>query len=184
MIRIKTIFVFMLFVMAFSPIFSLEMVIGEEKIKPGIVIITEAAVKDTVFPMTRNLNESKTFIHIEARVNWDENENVIPEGTPPGGFVPYLNISVEMYNRRTKVTQFFDLKPMINLIDNFHYAKNIGYFGKDTDEYDVTFYINPPSEYDISYHKDFVSNYGNSVIKPHKLVYRKLKFTKIAQATR
>ncbi len=184
MVNKITIFTFLFLFIVSIYSFSLELVIGEEKIKPGVVLIFEAAIKDTVFPLTSNLDEAKTFIHIEARVNWDENEKNIPEGTPPGGFVPYLNVSAEIYNRRTKTTQFVDLRPMINLIDNFHYARNIGYSGKDTDEYDVTFYVNPPGEYDLSYHKDFVSEYGNTVIKSQKFMYRKLKFTKIARATR
>ena len=50
-------------------VFSQELVIGEERIEPGIKIIFEGAIKDIVFPRENNLDEEKTNVHIEARVN-------------------------------------------------------------------------------------------------------------------
>ena len=71
---------------------SQELIIGEERVDPGIVFIFEGAVKDHVIPSGMHLKEVQTNIHIEARVNWDNNN--IPKGTPSGGFIPYLNIQV------------------------------------------------------------------------------------------
>ena len=96
---------------------SQELVIGEERVEPGIVFIFEGAVKDTVMPLTMHLMEKETHVHIEARVNWDEKN--IPEGTPAGGFVPYLKVMAKIQNQKTKQKLFVDLLPHINLIDNF-----------------------------------------------------------------
>ena len=58
--------------------FSQELIIGEERIDPGIILIFEGAIKDEVFPISNNLNVNETNIHIEARVNWDT-KNTPPE---------------------------------------------------------------------------------------------------------
>ena len=60
-----------------------ELIIGKEKVPPGIVFIFEGAVKDQIIPDSYHLKKNKTNVHIEARVNWD-NKN-IPKGTPSGG---------------------------------------------------------------------------------------------------
>ena len=52
-------------------LFSQELLIGEERIEPGIVIIFEGAIKDHIVPLSMHLSENQTNIHIEARVNWD-----------------------------------------------------------------------------------------------------------------
>ena len=109
-------------------LYSQELIIGEERVEPGIVFIFEGAVKDEVYPMSVNLLENQTSVHIEARVNWDTKK--IPEGTPGGGFIPYLKISSIVTNQSTGLKTFVDLLPHINLIDNFHYARNISLPGK------------------------------------------------------
>ena len=65
---------------------SQELVIGEERIEPGIVFIFEGAIKDQIIPSSLHLKENQTNVHIEARVNWDTNN--VPTGTPSGGFIP------------------------------------------------------------------------------------------------
>ena len=100
-------------------LFALELVIGEKRIEPGVMFIFEGAIKDHVMPMGMHLDENQTHVHIEARVNWDEKN--IPDGTPAGGFVPYLNITAIVTNQKTGLQTFVDLVPHINLIDNFHY---------------------------------------------------------------
>ena len=100
-----------------------ELIIGEERIEPGIVVIFEGAIKDMIMPSSNNLNENLTDIHIEARVNWDVDN--VPKGTPKGGFVPYLHINALVTNQKTGLKTFIDLIPHINLSDNFHYARNI-----------------------------------------------------------
>ena len=57
-----------------------ELVIGEERVEPGIVFVFEGAIKDHVMPSSLHLKENQTNVHIEARVNWDTNNT--PLGTP------------------------------------------------------------------------------------------------------
>ena len=85
-----TLYIFLFFLTV--NIFSQELIIGKERIEPGIVLIFEGAIKDEVFPKNNNLKINETNIHIEARVNWDTTN--IPVGTPAGGFIPYLRIGV------------------------------------------------------------------------------------------
>ena len=54
--------VFCLF--TYSNVFSQELVIGEERLEPGIVFIFEGAVKDIVYPNSTNLAEEFTNVHI------------------------------------------------------------------------------------------------------------------------
>ncbi len=84
------------------PLAALELIIGEEKVAPGIVYIFEGAIKDDILPTSLHLPEEQTHIHIEARVNWAE-EN-IPKGTPAGGFIPYLTITAQITNEKTDRT--------------------------------------------------------------------------------
>ena len=144
-------------------LYSQELIIGEERVEPGIVFIFEGAVKDEVYPMSVNLLENQTNVHIEARVNWDSKK--IPEGTPGGGFIPYLKISSIVTNQSTGLKTFVDLLPHINLIDNFHYARNISLPGKKNDMYSVEFFVNAPSKYDLFFHRDWKQMFGNSLIE-------------------
>ena len=154
-----------IFILLFNISYALELVIGEETVKPGIVFIFEGAVKDHVMPMGIHLPEDQTHVHIEARVNWDEDN--IPDGTPGGGFVPYLNITALVTNQRTGMSTFIDLLPHINLIDNFHYARNITLPGLDTDFYTVQFNIIPPTFIDLALHRDRLDNYGEKLMEQY-----------------
>ncbi|BBM88568.1 hypothetical protein COTS27_00249 [Spirochaetota bacterium] len=165
-------------------IYGEELVIGEETVSPGIVYIFEGAVKDQITPTNLHLAEANTHIHIEARVNWHEDENKIPEGTPGGGFVPYLKITAKIVNRSTKISTFVDLVPHINLIDNFHYARNITLPGKISDNYSVEFNIIPPPLPTLALHKDWVRKYGKKVTTAQKFSYKNVNFEKIAKASR
>tara|TARA_Y100000994_G_scaffold146759_1_gene120055 strand:- start:48 stop:335 length:288 start_codon:yes stop_codon:yes gene_type:complete len=90
---------FILIIISISNVFSQELVLGEERIEPGIIFIFEGAIKDKVYPTSINLDEKYTDVHIEARVNWDTDN--IPKGTPPGGFIPYINMSALITNQST-----------------------------------------------------------------------------------
>ena len=159
-----------------------ELIVGEEKVDPGIKFIFEGAIKDVISPSSRNLSEELTNVHIEARVNWDNED--IPDGAVPGGFIPYLRINSLIINESTGLKTFIDLIPHINLIDNFHYARNISLPGKIDDYYKVEFTINPPSKYDLSYHKDWINEYGEKFFLAKKFTYRNINFKEIAKATR
>ncbi len=178
----KLLLIFILNSSLLSNLLSQELIIGKEIIKPGIVAIFEGAIKDMVFPLSNNLKENETNVHIEARVNWN-NKNT-PKGSPAGGFIPYLVINCLIKNQSSNLKTFIDLIPHINLIDNFHYARNISLPGKINDLYTVEFAINPPSRYSLSFHKDWIEKYNKALIKPMKYVYRDINFKQIAEASR
>ena len=162
--------------------FSQELIIGEERIDPGIILIFEGAIKDMVMPESNNLSMEQTNVHIEARVNWDINN--IPDGTPAGGFVPFLKISSIVYNQKTGLKTFIDLIPHINLIDNFHYARNISLPGEIDDLYTVEFKINAPHKFDLAFHKDWIDKYGEDLFKLKSFKYEDVDFEEIAKANR
>ena len=161
---------------------SQELVIGEKRVEPGIVFIFEGAVKDHIMPMGMHLDEDQTHVHIEARVNWDENN--IPDGTPSGGFVPYLHITAIVKNQKTGLQTFIDLTPHINLIDNFHYARNMSLPGSIDDLYSVTFNIVPPTHIDLALHKDWLDIYGKALLEGQSFSYKGVYFGDICRATR
>ena len=168
---------------AFNLIFSApELVIAEERVEPGIVFIFEGAIKDHVMPMGLHLAENETNIHIEARVNWDT-EN-IPDGTPTGGFVAYLHITAKITNENNGLSTFIDLLPHLNLIDNYHYARNISLPGKLNDKYKVEFNVLPPTEIELSFHKDWSKIYGNKLFEKKSFTYTNVDFEEIANASR
>ncbi len=166
---------------AASPVLAQELVIGEETIWPGITFVFEGAVRDHIAPMAQNLAEDQTHVHIEARVNWAESG--IPEGTPPGGFVPYLNIHAVLMSQSTGQIKFTTLIPHINLIDNFHYARNIRLPGLVTDLYSVRFYVNPPDDFALARHRDWLDTYGETLfVEPLMFDYDIVDFRAIATA--
>ena len=89
-------FIYILLILNLNFSLSQELIIGEERVDPGIVFIFEGAVKDHVMPSGMHLKEAQTNIHIEARVNWDTKN--VPDGTPAGGFVAYLHITAKVTN--------------------------------------------------------------------------------------
>lgn len=166
----------------FFSFFIQELVIGEERLDPGIVFIFEGAIKDQIYPEALHLKEEETNIHIEARVNWDVQN--IPKGAVPGGFIPYLVINARITNQSTGMKLFIDLTPHINLIDNFHYARNISLPGKIDDKYTVVFKINPPHEFDLALHNDWLKLYGKNLFNNSEFKYPNIDFEEIAKAIR
>ena len=161
---------------------SLELVIGEERIEPGIVAIFEGAIKDHIHPQSLHLQEELTEVHIEARVNWDEKN--IPEGTPGGGFVPYLRITALVTNQKTGLRTFVDLLPHINLIDNFHYARNIALPGNPKDLYSVEFNLIPPADVELALHRDWAVLFGGFLFRAVEFKYTDVDFSEITSASR
>ena len=128
---------FLLFIFIFKGNLNPELIIGKERVKPGIIFIFEGAIKDHITPISMHLSESLTNVHIEARVNWGSDN--IPNGAPSEGFVPYLNITATITNQNSGLLTFIDLKPHVNLVDNFHYARNISLPGKINELYTVKY---------------------------------------------
>ena len=177
----KYFIVFLSFILIFK-IFSVVLIIGYEILEPGINFIFEGAIKDKVFPLSRNLSEGETNVHIEARVNWDIIN--VPKGTPKGGFVPYLKIVSIIKNQSSGIKTFIDLFPHINLIDNFHYARNISLPGSINDLYTVQFLVNPPSESEFFFHNDWIENYGENIFNKVNYIYTDVDFEEIANSSR
>lgn len=165
-----------------APIAAQELIIGEETVHPGIVFIFEAAVRDDVMPNVQHLSEGATDIHIEARVNWAADESMTPDGTPPGGFVAYMNLTAEVTHEVTGAKQFVSLLPHINLIDNLHYARNMALPGEAGDLYTVRFYVYPPDPFALSLHRDWRNNYGRLLMAPRIFTYRNVNFFEIVTA--
>ena len=174
--------VYFLLILNLNFSFSQELIIGEETVDPGIVFIFEGAVKDHVMPNGMHLKEAQTNIHIEDRVNWDTKN--IPNGTPAGGFVAYLHITAMVTNEKTGLSTFIDLVPHINLIDNFHYARNISLPGSIDDLYTVIFNVIPPTNMNLSLHKDWLDNYGNKLFDQTSFKYKSVNFKEIAESSR
>ena len=161
---------------------SQELIIGKEIVDPGIVFIFEGAVKDHVMPIGMHLKENETNVHIEARVNWDVRNT--PNGSPEGGFVAYLHITSKVTNQKTGLSTFIDLTPHINLIDNYHYARNISLPGKKDELYTVEFNVIAPTNIELSLHKDWLDKYGNQLMTNQYFLYENVNFEEIANATR
>ena len=159
-----------------------ELIIGEERFYPGLVLIFEGAVRDHVEPVTQHLEEEKTHVHIEARANWGEDASMLPPGTPPGGFVAYMIVHAEVMNEITGAYTYATLTPHVNLIDSLHYARNIALPGSASDPYKVTFFVNPPDEFEVALHRDWLNAYGEILFPAKTFTYRSVDFTEIVNA--
>tara|TARA_R110002126_G_scaffold120282_2_gene261462 strand:+ start:1951 stop:2529 length:579 start_codon:yes stop_codon:yes gene_type:complete len=182
----RHLFLFLLFLSISTTASAQELIIGSELVKPGIRVIFEGAIKDDVTPKNLHLAESKTDVHLEARVNWASDESIaVPKGTPRGGFVAYLKITAEVINERTGETlKNIQIVPHINLIDNFHYARNIKLPGKRDDLYTVKFFVNPPPGSDLALHKDWRDKHSNQLFGKTVFEYKNVDFEEIANASR
>ncbi len=177
----KYLILFLFTIFLNSILIAEEMIIGEEKIDPGIELIFEGAIKDDIFPGEFYLSEQKSDIHIEALATWTNNA---PAGSVEGGFVPYLEIEVKIINQKTQNSVLYDLVPHINLTDNFHYANNIKLPGKKDDLYEVIFYLKPPSIGSLGYHYDWRENVNKNLISKKTFVYTDQNFSKWVSLTR
>ena len=159
-----------------------ELIIGEERVEGSVLFIFEGAIKDHVVPQSMHLKENQTNIHIEARVNWDTDN--VPKGTVEGGFIPNLHITSKVTNEKTGLSTFIDLITHINLIDNFHYARNISLPGDIGDLYSVEFNITPPTKIELALHNDWVKMYGEKLFNGSTFRYSGINFEEIAKANR
>ena len=165
------------------PLSSSEMILGTEKITKYINVVFEGAPRDKIFssPNNPNLSESETDVHIEALINWDEDIDIPSQ--VPGSFIPYLKVKAKITNQETEESKTINLVPHINLIDGFHYARNIKLPGSVNDKYLITFTIKQDSD-QLSYHKDWKDNYATPVISETSFTYKNLNFFSVSQETR
>ena len=120
-------------------------------------------------------------MHIEALINW--NEDIDIPSQVPGSFIPYLKVRAKITNQETDESKTLDLVPHINLIDGFHYARNIKLPGSVDNEYLITFTIKQDSD-QLSYHKDWKDNYATPVIPEISFTYQDLNFFDVSQESR
>ena len=165
------------------PLSSSEMILGTEKITKYINVVFEGAPRDKIFssPNNPHLSESETDVHIEALINWDEDIDIPSQ--VPGSFIPYLKVKAKITNQETDESKTIDLVPHINLIDGFHYARNIKLPGSVDDKYLITFILKQDSD-QLSYHKDWKDNYATPVISEISFTYQDLSFFNVSQETR
>jgi uncharacterized protein involved in high-affinity Fe2+ transport len=76
------------------------------------------------------------------------------------------------------------LLPHINLIDNFHYARNISLPGSIEDSYSVKFNIMGPGETDLALHMDWLKLYGDKLLSNKTFSYTNINFAEVAKASR
>ena len=74
--------------------------------------------------------------------------------------------------------------PHINLIDNYHYARNISLPGEKDELYTVEFNIMPPTNIELSLHKDWLDMYGEKLMSKKYFSYKNVNFEEIANASR
>lgn len=173
-----------------------KLVIGREYIEPGVelyfggVFIFEGGMRDTVYPSAGDVATGETVVHIETRANWNPQEE-LPPGAVSGGFVPYLDVRVEIQNQSNGYQASLDLSPHINLENNLHYARNAPLPGENTDLYTLTFIVssamrdkNAPAKSvadPVLYaSEDWEQAHGLQLFEPAVFRYRDVAFAKIA----
>lgn len=140
-----------------------EVEIGEKEIMGGVEFIFEAAPADTINPSSMHLPADETEAHLEVKAIFESSNNF---ASAPGGFVPYLNVNVRINNRVTGESLHITLTPHLNLIDGFHYGRNVNLPGNPiSDSYDLTYFIDPPGEFVVQIHSDFRTEVGDSIIE-------------------
>ncbi len=158
------------------------LVLGQERLTPGIVMIFAGAAPGGPLPDEAHLAEALADIRIAARANWGSDAAHIPEGAPPGGFVAYLNVYAQITNETTGKNNFATLVPHVNLTDNLHYARNVALPGEPTDSYTVRFFVDPPDTFALALHRDWTSAYELELFAPVEFVYEQINFMDIANA--
>ena len=158
-----------------------EMILGKEKIVPGINLVFEGAIKDDVFPSNKFGSEEDSDIHLEVLANWDKSA---PSGSPEGGFVAYLRIAAVITNQESSQINSIELLPHINMSDNLHYALNTKLPGKRSDIYTIKFVVSPPRSSDLGLHYDWREEVGSYLTKSYEFEFNNLDFSEVANSTR
>jgi len=154
-----------------------EVVIGVNDLPGGIELIFEAAPADTISPAFMHLPESETEVHFEVRANFEAANDY---ASAAGGFVPYLNVNVLVENRVTGDALQITLTPHMNLVDGFHYARNVDLPGDAvSDSFDLTFFVEPPGKFDVQIHSDFRINVNDEVIDGAKFEFTNVNFSEV-----
>jgi periplasmic iron binding protein len=93
-----------------------------------------------------------------------------------------LTITAVVTNETTGKSISVSLKPVINLINNQHYSKNLKLPGAKTDKYTVTFTIAPPASNGFLLHTDFKKQFGatgDTMFAAQKFSYKGVNFSSV-----
>lgn len=162
-----------------APVVSGQQVqIGRLAFPPGIVLLVEAGPPEGARPRTAHLQEEHSDLYLKARVNWDEDAESIPPGTPPNGFVAYLHIQAQvtntLTNRRTAVT----LLPQMSATEGTHYGRNFALPGNREEQYEVTVWVDPPDAFELSTHRDWRDRFERSTLfEPSESTFENVVFS-------
>ncbi len=161
-----------------------EIELGVTELNNGVELIFEAAHSDTIIPAVQNMPVSNADIHLEVRANL-EASNIF--GAANGGFLPYLNVNVLIVNKRTGDSVQTILLPHINLIDGFHYARNVDLPGnpakRKRELYDLTFWVNPPDKGVVSISSDLNEALGsNEIVEKTEVKFTDVSFSSLVVA--
>lgn len=167
-----------------SPVFAVEKVtIGKGKIDPGIHVEFIAETRDSIVPENSNLAKQDTDIHLEALVNWAE--MFPPKHELRGDFVPYLTITATITDEQSGKSENIELLPHLSAGDGLHYARNVKLPGMDTDQYALTFTIEPPKEGMVNFHSDWAKKFGSNYFsQPASFAYKNQSFAKVIHSDR
>lgn len=159
-----------------------EVVIGEEEVTGGIEFIFEGAPADTISPAFMHLREDETEVHLEVRANLVAENSF---ASAAGGFLPYLNVNVLVNNRVTGESLHITLMPHLNLIDGFHYARNVDLPGDPiSDSYDMTYFIEPAGEFEVQIHSDFRTNVNDRILDGQRFTFENVNFADVFEGNR
>ena len=158
-----------------------EILLGDEEIKPGIILTFELAAKDSILPAEFYLPEKDTDVHVEMLAFWSSSS---PKGSVSGGFIPYLDVNATITNQKTGNSFDFQLTPHLNLSDNFHYAQNISLPGDINDLYKLIFKIGAPKAGVLGMHFDWVASFGSGLIAGEEFEFIDLNLKDISLSSR
>jgi uncharacterized protein involved in high-affinity Fe2+ transport len=148
---------------------------------PGIHLIFEAAPRDSIYPAEAHLTAGEADFHLEMLATWNDDA---PEGFPVGGHVPYLVVSAKILNEQTKDTVLVELTPHLNLVDGFHYARNIKLPGAAEDLYSLEFSVVPPAAGSLGLHSDWLDEFGDTLHEALTFEFREVDLKAVVYAQR
>jgi uncharacterized protein involved in high-affinity Fe2+ transport len=151
-----------------------EFLIGEGTIPGGIELEFEAAPPDEIIPRAQNLSKDDAEFHMEVLARFVEGNQF---NAPAGGFVPYLNVFLDVVNEITGETTHLMLIPHNTLGgDSFHYARNVNLPGDPAyDSYTFIYFVAPPDKFDLALHADFIREFGRRFFDPIKFEFNGVK---------
>lgn len=168
-----SIFVSFMFLLTFKAQAD-DVEIGKKDIDGGIELVFKASKGENIVPVSSNLAADEAEAHIELWANFEEN-NVYASAAD--GFVPYLNVNVFINNRVTGESLQITLTPNVDGNNGFHYARNVDLPGDPvSDSYDLTFFVEPPGEFVVQIHSDFVTNVDTAIIKEQNEKFDNVNF--------